>query len=194
MNEDSSSSEKRGPRGSIRALVAMVALAVVTLLGVSAPSGAQGYASTPSCSVSPSSVPPGGTVTVVASGFLPGSTVTFGIERARASRAPVGQATANEAGTATAEITVPASLPPGSYSVTCSGLDAEGAAVEVASIVRVTDGTTGGGGDDDGTGGDDLARTGSNSGALARVAVLLVAGGAALLLFGRKRSQRVPTT
>jgi hypothetical protein len=192
VNEVSSSSEKRGPRGRLGAIVALVALAVLTLLGVSAPSGAQGYASTPSCSVSPSSVAPGGTVTVVASGFLPGSTVTFEIERVRSSRAPVGQATANEAGTATAEITVPSSFPPGSYSVTCRGLDAEGAAVEVVSIVRVVDGTAGGG-DDDGTGGDDLARTGSNTGALARIAVLLVAGGAALLLFGRKRSQRAPS-
>ncbi len=195
MNEVSSSSEKRGPRGRLGAVVALMALAVVTLLGVSAPSGAQagGYASTPSCSVTPASVAPGGTVTVVASGYQPGSTVTFHIKRAKASRAPLGRATANAAGTATATLTIPSSFAPGTYTVSCSGRDAEGTAVEVASNVRVVDGATGN--DDDGSqpGSDDLARTGSNSGALARVAVLLVAGGAALLLFGRKRAQRGST-
>jgi hypothetical protein len=174
-----------------------MALAVVTLLGVSVPSGAQagGYASTPSCSVTPASVAPGGTVTVVASGYQPGSTVTFHIRRAKASRAPLGRATVNAAGTATATLTIPTSLAPGTYTISCSGVDADGTAVEVASNVRVVDGT-GGGGDGGGgsePGSDDLARTGSNSGALARVAVLLVAGGAALLLFGRKRSQRGST-
>jgi hypothetical protein len=190
VNEVSSSSKKRAPRGRLGAVSALVALVVVTVLGLSAPSGAQGYASTPSCTVSPSSVAPGATITVVASGFLPGSTVSFEIERVRASRAPAAQATADQDGTASVEITVPSTLPPGEYSVTCSGLDAEGAAVEVASIVRVVDGTAGGGDDDDAIGSDDLARTGSNSATLARVAVLLVAGGAALLLAGRKRAQR----
>jgi hypothetical protein len=195
VNEVSSSSKKRAPRRRLGAVTALVALVVVTVLGLSAPSGAQ-YNEHPTCRITPTTVAPGGTVTVVAEGFLPGSTVVFGIEETRASRAPVGQATADSQGTATAEITLPSGLADGSYTITCSGLDAEGAQVEVGSVVRVDSGTAGnGGGDDDGgPGSDDLARTGSNSGALARIAVLLVAGGAALLLLGKKRSQRGSTT
>lgn len=195
VNEVSSSSKKRGPSGRLGAVAALLALVVVAVLGLSAPSGAQ-YNAHPTCRVSPASVAPGGTVTVVAEGFQPGSIVSFSIDRVRSTRAPIGQATANAEGTATAQLTIPSELEDGTYTITCSGVDADGAAVAVASDVRV-DSSTGGSGGTDGNGGDpgsdDLARTGSNSGALARIAVLLVAGGAALLLFGRKRSQRGST-
>lgn len=192
-----SSSKKRASKGRRGVLVSVLVMVAVVVFGLTAPpTGAQGYSSIPSCSVTPPSVSPGGTVTVVASGFLPGSTVTFEIERARMSRAPLGQATADETGTATAEVVVPSNLRPGTYTVSCTGIDAEGADVVVASNVSVVDETNGGGGgpDGDGTGSDpgsdDLARTGSNATTLVRIAVLLIAAGGAALLATRKRAQR----
>jgi len=92
----------------------------------------------------------------------------------------------NDQSVATREFTLPTDFPLGHHEVEASGTMPDGSSASVSTGLEVVaaDAT----GSDPGD--EDLARTGSNSGALVRIAVLLVAGGAALLLAGRKRASR----
>ena len=186
-------------------IVAAVVAGLALCLALVAPSGAQepytGVISTTLTSPSMRACS-GTTNTARATGFLPGTEVTFTLVLpsgsvvlgdGRASGA--SKATADAAGVATVTFTLPAEVRPGSYDVLTTGINSAGVADE--HVVRLTvvacpgeesptpTPTTG-----SGTSGDDLARTGSNLTGVTRIGVLVLAAGAVLLLVTRRRSSR----
>jgi hypothetical protein len=184
-------------------IVAAVAAGLALCLALVAPSAAQepytGVISTTLTSPSMRACA-GETNTARATGFLPGTEVTFTLVLpsgpvvlgdARASGS--SKATADAAGVASVTFTLPADVALGTYDVVTTGINSAGAADE--HVVRLTvvacpgdDGptpTTG-----SGTSGDDLARTGSSLTGVTRIGVLVLAAGAVHLLVTRRRSSR----
>ena len=112
----------------------LLLLAGALVLMLAAPAHAQ-Y--TPGISVNPPTVVPGGTVTVTACCFQPGSTVTFTI-----GGATLGTALADANGVATGSFTVPATVPAGAATVAAAGLDAGGNPITTTCTATVSGGTT----------------------------------------------------
>jgi hypothetical protein len=183
----------------VAALVAGAALC----LALVAPSGAQepytGVISTTLTSPSMRGCS-GTTNSARATGFLPGSEVTFTLMLpsgpyvlgdGRASGAT--KATADASGVATVTFTIPDGTEPGTYDVVTTGTNSAGAPDE--HVVRLT--VTACPGDEgptptttSGSSGEDLARTGSSLTGATRIGVLVLAAGAVLVLVTRRRSSR----
>lgn len=143
--------------------------------------------------VSDSNPAPGEPFTFSASGFEPGSEVTIAVNTDDATVTPAGvtaqTVTASSSGVATAVITIDVE---GTYTISASGIGADGQPLTVSETVVVGDGTAGSGVVSDG--GAALPRTGSDSVAAQLWAgVGLIGVGAALvaLTVSRRRATSV---
>lgn len=168
---------RRTPKPSKRSLsIAAVVLMLTSIFGLFGLSlgtaGAQAYPPPSTEVVTPDKpdAPPGSTVELTATGFQPGSPVTFYINGS-----PIGTATAGPDGVARINWLIPAGTPAGPVEIKASGLDSSGNPVEVFSTFRV-----------DSEGG--LPFTGSDAGSLVRIAVVLLVVGAIAATVARRRS------
>ncbi len=112
-----------------------VGLAAGLLLALAAlPAAAQDAypPAAPVCSLTATSVPAGGTVTVTCDGFAPNTTVT-----ATLNGVVLGTAQVDAAGNLGASFTIPADLAPGQYTLRLSGLNADGVATNVDLAITV---------------------------------------------------------
>lgn len=132
----------------------------------------------------------GSSVTLTASGFRAGSTVTFTITSAEGdvsaaatgdSVLVTGTATADDAGVATATLQLPEDAS-GTLNVLASGVAPDGSPLEVRSTLTIA-------GDGGGTGGD-LPRTGGSLTPLYIGLALLIAGVAFVVIARRRRGQQ----
>ncbi|WP_460462850.1 hypothetical protein, partial [Arthrobacter pigmenti] len=168
--------------------------------------------------IDPSTVAPGGTVTISGVGFTPGQLVTIrisndGMELFTPSMVPT--VAIGEDCAFSLEVTVPAGAVAGDYEVVADGGDDNSA----SATITITDpaGNDGAGsgndstdedndsnggddnasgsvaGDDNGSGSGDLAYTGSTAGLVSLLALILLAGGAVLLygVANRRHSRQV---
>ena len=160
-------------------LVALIALAA---FGVAAPAANADDSYTGTCGItlSPTTVTPGETVTITATGFNAGAVVTFTSDSVE-----IGTAVADDHGVATFPWVVPADYALGSHTIHADGDGctdpANVAELTVVSAVDQTQTTT-----DTGT----LPRTGNDYSNLLRIGVLLIAAGALVVLATRKRSNQ----
>lgn len=163
----------------VRMVMTVAALVTLALMSPSA-AGAQQYPPAQAgVTCSPTTVPPGGTVRCTATGFLPGSVVTFSFAGEEA-----GRATADASGVATFAFTVPAALPAGAHVVEASGTGADGRPLEVSTAITVVAAAPGAT--------PALPATGSSSALpLTRVGIVALATGALLTYAARKRRQGV---
>lgn len=114
-------------------------IAIAALLVIAVPTAAQAqYTPSPLLSISLSSTVagPGDTITVETSGWEPGSEVQITLEPGGRVLATV---IADDTGTAVAEVTIPTDLAPGEYTITASGIDAEGNPGSVSAGVVIVD-------------------------------------------------------
>jgi LPXTG-motif cell wall-anchored protein len=168
----------------MRRLLALAGLLVVL---ASAPAAAQGpdYTGGVSLTCSPRTVVSGEQIVCTASGFMPGTTVSFQINP------PLGTATANAAGQASISAIVP-SLEPGTYSVTATGTGGDGTAgAQAQTTVDLVRATAASPGSNPATGqptsSSGLPATGQSSTVpLTVVAVVLIVAGALLVLGVRR--------
>jgi hexosaminidase len=129
------------------------------------------------CGVGATSLGPGDQITVSGSGWQPGSTVTFTLQPGSI---PLGSTTVGDDGSFSTVLTVPASVAPGSYSLSCSGIDVEGNPISRNNPIQVL--AAGGGGG--------AAFTGNTLNVplwMALVAGLLASGVLLVVLGGRRR-------
>jgi len=158
--------------------VVLTALAFASPAGAQYDPGVQGITLTNGNGTSGASCDPGGPLTVSASGFQPGTDVTFTF-----SSDPVvlGTATAGDDTAASVQTTWPANASDGEHTVTASGTDGAGPFEVSASTVCGVSSASGGA----------LPRTGSDSAPLFQIAIALVAAGGILVLAARKRMASV---
>ena len=169
---------------------------VVVAVGLSAsPAAAQQYPPAPNqLTVSDTCVPAGAQVSLSASTFTAGSTVTFGV-----GDQSLGTAVAGDNGVATFTLTVPAGTS-GDAQVKASG-ESAGGPLTVEAVLTVADdecapapAPAAPAPDDNGSGGGSLPRTGSESTIpLFRIGLALAAVGGLLLALTAKR-RRMPRT
>lgn len=152
-------------------LVMMVAALSALILAPAAASAQTGYQLD---NVSASNVQPGGTVTVYANGFAPGSTATITLE---SDPVLLDTVTAGTDGVVNATVTVPASTPVGTHQIVIRGTDRDGNAKVVSFQI-----TVGSGGSSSG-----LPSTGVNTGLGLAVAAIAIGVGAILLKSSRRR-------
>ena len=146
----------------VAALAALAALFALALVAPASPAHAQ-Y--TPGVSVVPPNVAPGGSVTVTACCFAPGSTVTFTV-----GGATLGTALADANGVASGTFTVPANVS-GALTVAASdGTTTQSATVTVTGVTATTAGVGG------------LPVTGSDARPLGLAAAGLVGAGVLVLI------------
>jgi LPXTG-motif cell wall-anchored protein len=161
----------------------IVGAVVLTALAFAAPANAQyngvgGLTLTNGNGTSGASCNPGGPLTASASGFAPGSEVTFTFN---SDPVVLGTATAGDDGVASVQSTWPANAADGTHEVVATGTDGDGAFEVRASTVCGVSSTSGGA----------LPRTGSDSAPLLQIAIALVAAGGILVLAARKRMASV---
>jgi len=160
----------------------MVVLIALTAFGLAAPAANADDSYTGTCMITltPTSVTPGQTVTVTASGFNAGALVTFTISP---NSLVMGTATADSKGVATLDWAVPADFPLGSHMVNADGDGcsdpANVAELTVVSAVSQTQPASG-----------TLPRTGNDYSNLLRIGILLIAAGGLVVLATRKRSSQ----
>lgn len=161
----------------------IVGAVVLTALAFASPAGAQyepgveGITVTNGDGTSGASCNPGGALTASATGFAPGSEVTFTFE---SDPVVLGTAIAGDDTTASIQSTWPANAADGTHTVTASGTDGTGAFSVSSSTVCGVSTSTGA-----------LPRTGSDSAPLFQIAIALVAAGGILVLAARKRMASV---
>lgn len=169
----------------IRKLIGVLALGIVAALGGVQVAGAQ-YSEAPTVEIDDTTVEAGDELGVTGSNCPPGSTVTLTIDGE-----VVGTTTAGDDGTFATDVTVPAGLTPGTYTLTaeCDGQTATTQFDVVAAGGGGGDPGGGGGTGGGGTGGGALARTGTDLDLPVQIGVALVAlGGVAMALSsGRRR-------
>jgi len=165
-----------------------------------APGAASAYGPTEDATVSDTNPDPGEPFTFSAAGFQPGSEVTITVNTDDATVAPASvtaqTVTADSTGVASASITIDVE---GTYTITASGIGADGQPLTVSETVVVGDGTAGSGVVSDGAAGsgvvsDDgeaLPRTGADgiAGQLwAGVGLLGLGAGLVALTVSRRRA------
>jgi hexosaminidase len=161
--------------------VAGLAVSVLVLglyVGVlAAPASAQYPPGGTTCGVSDTSLGPGDQITVSGSGWQPGSTVTFTLQPGGIE---LGSTTVGADGSfGPIVLTIPNSVAPGSYSLSCSGIDVEGNPITRVSPIQVVGVVAGG-----------PAFTGTTLNVplwLALIAGLLATGVLLVVLGGRRR-------
>jgi hypothetical protein len=170
-------------RSTARAVAGSLAVVLIVLLALGGTAGAQTYSGGASLVVDDPTVRPGEPVTATASGFQPGSVVTFTLLGD-----VVGTAIADADGVATITFDMPSDLAPGEYMLVASGVAPDGSPLEVTTTITVvaagTEATA-----DTSRRDDPLARTGSDVQGLLRVGAVMLTLGAVLVLAVRKRSQ-----
>ncbi|MBA3654145.1 MAG: hypothetical protein H0W70_08120 [Actinobacteria bacterium] len=135
-----------------------------------------------SVSVSPSSVPPGGAISVQSSGWQPNASVTVVL---RSDPVTLGTLVAGANGAVSGQFTIPAGVAAGTHSIELTGTGASGAAQTMSATLTVTSAsastmsTT--------RSSSVLSRTGRYVGRLFRAALVLVAIGVTLLLVPIRR-------
>lgn len=122
--------------------------------------------------VSPSSVPPGGTINVTSSGWAGGATVTVVMH---SDPVTLGTMVASSTGTATGSFTIPSSATVGSHTLDLSGTGASGSARTVSGSFSVTSSTTA-----TTSRPSALSRTGRDIAGTVLFALLLIGAGAVL--------------
>lgn len=150
-----------------------------------APGAASAYGPTEDATVSDTNPDPGEPFTFSASGFEPGSEVTITVNTDDA-RVDPAMATADSTGVASASITIDVE---GTYTITASGIGADGQPLTVSETVVVGDGTAGSGVVSDG--GEALPRTGADGVAAqlwAGVGLLGLGAGLVALTVSRRRA------
>ena len=131
--------------------------------------------------VSDTTPAPGQTITIVARGFQPGTDVTFTLYSQPVN---LGTATADAAGNATLQATIPANIAPGTHTIEATGIGADGLPRTVTLQITVV--APGGG-----AGAGDLPRTGSDSAIpMSQIAVGAIALGGLMVLVAGKRRNR----
>lgn len=115
----------------------MIAIAALLVIALPAAAHAQ-YTPDPLLSISLSTTVagPGDTITVETSGWEPGSEVVITLEPGGH---VLGTAIADDTGTAVLEVTIPTDLAPGEYTITATGIDAEGNPGSVSAGVVIVD-------------------------------------------------------
>jgi LPXTG-motif cell wall-anchored protein len=172
----------------IAVLATLFAVASLVMVAPSA-SAVPPYPSRCVLSTSTFKVLPGQQVTVMATGFPAGATVTFtmALTNHKGPTMTLGSAVANSAGVATLVFTVNPATTPGMYTITatgpatsdCSPLISTHLMVDAAAVATPTTAISG-----------SLPRTGTNSAWLFQIALLLIALGGLVTLGARKRLQR----
>jgi hypothetical protein len=136
--------------------------------------------------VTPSTVAPGGNITVQSSGWQANSSVTVTLH---SDPVTLGALTADGSGNVSGSFSVPAGTATGAHTVVLDGKDAQAATKQVTLNVTVASSTTGGTTTGTGTGtAGALAFTGDLTRNLASVALLLIAAG--LFLLGQASRRR----
>lgn len=138
-----------------------------------------GYLQCFSPSVSPTTVPPGGSVTFKGGGFKGDSKVQIQLVCGSANPVVVGTTTANSEGNVTVTVVIPANTPPGSCQIEAVGVDPNGNPLTVVLGITVTSTTSG-----------TLPRTGSNTGEYLGLAIALIALGSAAVWGARRERLR----
>jgi LPXTG-motif cell wall-anchored protein len=164
----------------IRRIALVAGTLLLVLVGLAAPAQAGlEYPPSSGISINPTTVDPGGQVTVTGDGCEAGAEVTISLGDSQ-----VATVTAGEDGTFSTAFQVPSSTAAGTYSVNASGCAAE--VLSTTLTVRASGTTPAPTG---GSGGSSLPRTGSDTTeSLLRVAVVLVAFGGLLVFVARRRS------
>ncbi len=170
-----------------RALTVVVSLAA--LLAVAAPAEGQQYPPAGNfIVVSDSTVVAGQVIVIQAGTFAPGSTVTLNFF---SDPVALGSATGDALGIATLSARIPGNARAGDHTITATGVDDDGTALELSTTVTVLaadDGVVAGPGiRAPGAVSGGLPRTGSESLPLTRIAAALLAVGGGLLFMTRRR-------
>jgi hypothetical protein len=152
----------------------LAAIGLVSMFGL-AEAGAVDYpATTGPLTVTPSTVNAGDTVTVKGGGFAPGATVQISIASTPTLIATVG---ADGSGSFSTTAVIPASIESGVHTVSATAASPSGGSMTLTATVTVN-----------GASQPALAFTGSNSAALAGVAIAVIAVGALFVGVTRRRS------
>lgn len=162
----------------IAALIAVLGMIAATL-AFSASASAYPPGTGPSLSLSSSTAPEGGSVTVFGNGFTPG-TVNLTLCSTTSS---LGTAQADSTGAFTQGVTLPAGVT-GAQKI-CGTNSAGTASADIT--ITTSSGGGGGGGGGTGGGGGNLAGTGAAVIGIGVLGVLLLVGGGAMLLAGKRR-------
>ncbi|HLM64116.1 MAG TPA: LPXTG cell wall anchor domain-containing protein [Acidimicrobiales bacterium] len=169
----------------------VIAIAVVFVGALAAPAAAQQYPPAENqVTISDACVPPGGSLTVTAGTFTPGSSVSFTL-----ALAPLGTVTADASGIATVSATVPSDATEGEAAVAVAGegatgplalsghvtIDADDCAPAPGAVVPA------------GPAGTNLPRTGSDVVPLVQIGLALAAlGGLTLAVASKRRRSTSP--
>jgi hypothetical protein len=160
--------------------------AVLTALLTAAPAHGQDYppGDDESITISDTTLVPGQTFTITATGFASGAetTATFFSEPV-----VIARGTADGSGTVTLTATVPEDATLGTHTITVSGMGADGELLELSATVEVVAPGAGAGPDADAGADGDLPRTGRNTLPLTGIAAALLAIGGAIVLGARGR-------
>jgi 5'-nucleotidase len=164
----------------VKRLIVCAALGVVAL---AAPAAAQQYPpAINSLTVSDTTPTPGQTITIEARTCEPGSTVTFSLGPGAVTLA---SATADAAGVATVQATIPADTPLGAHTITATCPAPDGSTLTLSLAITVVPAGAATGGD---PGSGALPRTGQDSSLpLARIGLGLAAIGGVLTAVAAKR-------
>jgi hypothetical protein len=155
-------------------LFVLAAIGLGSMVGL-AQAGAVDYpATTGPLTVSPSSVNPGGTITVNGGGFAPGAAVQVSIASTPTLLTTVS---AGGSGSFSTTATVPASIEPGAHTVSATGASPNSGTMTLSASLTVT-----------GPSQPALAFTGANTAALAGIGVAVIAVGALFVGVTRRRS------
>jgi hypothetical protein len=155
-------------------LFVLPAIGLVSMVGL-AQAGAVDYpATTGPLTVSPSSVNPGGTITVNGGGFAPGATVQITIA---STPTLLTTTTAGGSGSFSTTATIPMSIEPGGHTVSATGASPTSGTMTLSAALTVN-----------GPSQPALAFTGSNAAALGGVGVAVIAVGALFVGVTRRRS------
>jgi LPXTG-motif cell wall-anchored protein len=169
--------------GGLMRILKMVLLTTACLLVLAAPAGAQTYPGDANLTCNPPTAEVGETITMVATGYQPGSEVTFTINDVF-----VGTAIADADGVATLVTVVPEGTPIGTVPCGSGGIDIEGNTLVLSSTLQIIAGSAVITPVTPVTPAAPLPVTGSDSKPLVQVAVAIVALGGLMLLVSRKKS------
>jgi hypothetical protein len=170
-------------------LIRILAIVVMSTIGVLWATPAFAYGpNAPVVSLSASTAPPGGSLTVTGSSFQPGEGITIVLHSLPAT---VGTTTADPSGNFSTTVTIPADTPLGSHTITAtgntSGTTASAGILVSTSTASGTASGSSGGVASTGSSGGSLAFTGADLAATAGVGAIALALGGMLVFAGRRR-------
>ncbi|CAN5603951.1 hypothetical protein BH20ACT2_BH20ACT2_25010 [soil metagenome] len=175
----------------LKRLLALGAALVLAAMGSAAMGTAQAQTYPPadnSLTASDTTLAPGDPITLTASIFQAGSTVTFTLF---STPATLGTATADAGGVATLNGTIPADTTPGGHRIEGTGTGADGQPLKLSLSVTITGAGGSGSGAGSGAGsgsGSGLPRTGSaDTVPMTQMALSALAAGGLLVLLANKR-------